>query len=155
MQVGDTNRIVRTWRNNLGASTTSDTIEHLKIIQGVISRMAQTSFILKGWMITIVVAVLGLSVAATNHSFGLLSLFPVLVFWGLDAYYLRQERLFRGLYELVRQDSEHATVPPFSMSTDPCRRAVPSWWATVLSPAEWPMYLSTIVLVLVVSFVHW
>ena len=28
---------------------------------------------------------------------------PVIVFWGLDAYYLLQERLYRSLYDKVRQ----------------------------------------------------
>jgi hypothetical protein len=30
-----------------------------------------------------------------------LALFPALAFWGLDAYYLRQERLFREVYRAV------------------------------------------------------
>lgn len=129
-------------------------VEHLKMVQGVINRMAQTSFILKGWMITVVITILGVSVANSNTRLGLLALFPVLIFWGLDAYYLRQERLFRGLYELIRQDTEHTTVPLFFMRTDPCKNSVPSWWSTLFSRTEWVMYLSTTVVILVVSFVH-
>ena len=31
---------------------------------------------------------------------------PLLVFWILDAYYLWQERLFRAVYDSIRQKSE-------------------------------------------------
>ena len=31
---------------------------------------------------------------------------PVIVFWGLDAYYLLQERLYRSLYDRVRKTEE-------------------------------------------------
>ena len=31
---------------------------------------------------------------------------PVIVFWGLDAYYLLQEKLYRLLYDKVRQTEE-------------------------------------------------
>ncbi len=140
----------------LGEDTLTDydhAIEHLKIVQDVINRMAQTSFLLKGWMITVVVAILGVSLGGASSVLGFLALFPVFVFWGLDAYYLRQERLFRGLYELIRQDTEHVTVPLFSMKTEPCRNAVPGWWATVFSRTEMAMYLSTAAVVLVVSLV--
>ena len=128
-------------------------VEHLKMVQGVINRMAQTSFILKGWMITVVITILGVSLGLSNNKLGLLALFPVLIFWGLDAYYLRQERLFRGLYELILQDPEHTTIPPFSMKTDYCKDSVPSWWSSLFSQTECVMYLSSIAVILVVSFI--
>ena len=34
------------------------------------------------------------------------ALLPVLFFWGLDGYFLRQERLFRALYDRVRAIEE-------------------------------------------------
>lgn len=127
-------------------------IEHLKMVQGIINRLAQTSFILKGWTITVVVALLGVSLKSSSPGLGFLALLPVLVFWGLDAYYLREERLFRALYELIREDTGHITVPAFSMKTDDrCRRAVPSWSATVLAHTEVGMYLSTTIVVIAVS----
>lgn len=128
-------------------------VEHLKMVQSVINRMAQTSFILKGWMITVVITILGVSLSVSNNELGLLALFPVLIFWGLDAYYLRQERLFRGLYELIRQDPEHTTVPLFSMKTDYCKDSVPSWWTSLFSKTEYVMYLSSVAVVLIVYFI--
>lgn len=129
-------------------------VEHLKMVQGVINRMAQTSFIIKGWMMTVVTAILGVSLAGSITGLELLSLFPVLVFWGLDAYYLRQERLFRGLYELIRQDAGHSVVPLFSMKTDPCKNVVPTWWSTLFSRTQWVVYVSAAVVVLAVFLIR-
>ena len=75
----------------------NDIIKHLELIQGVINRMAQVSFILKGWTVTLLVALFAVVANSTNWGLMLFSLTPICIFWGLDAYYLRQERLFRSL----------------------------------------------------------
>jgi hypothetical protein len=77
------------------------TIAHLGFLQGVISRMGTNSFLLKGWSVTLVAAIFALSAKDADHRFVLLSYFPVIVFWILDAYFLHQERLFRKLFEEV------------------------------------------------------
>jgi hypothetical protein len=48
---------------------------------------------------------------------------PVIAFWFLDSWYLRQERLFRRLYDSVRQKDGEID---FSMSTEPFHGAVGS-----------------------------
>ena len=63
---------------------------------------------------------------------------PSLVFWGLDAYYLRQERLFRLLYDAVRRGEPG--VERFSMETGGFRAAVDSWWRTVWTMTLLPFY---------------
>lgn len=77
-------------------------LKHLEMIQGIINRMAANSFLLKGWSLTLVAALIALSAGKTNPLFALVALLPCLVFWGLDGYFLCQERLFRGLYDEVR-----------------------------------------------------
>lgn len=126
----------------------NDIVRHLELIQGVISRMAQTSFILKGWTITVGVGVLGFAAHTSNWWLGLFSVFTSLVFWGLDAYYLRQERLFRCLYEKVRAPSTESIIPSFSMDTTPCKRDVPHWRNTILAPTI--RYLHGVVLVVAI-----
>lgn len=69
-------------------------IKHLEMIQGIITRMNQNSFMLKGWMITIVSALLAIYADKGNIGYLIVSIFPILVFWFLDAYYLQQERKF-------------------------------------------------------------
>lgn len=69
------------------------------MLQGVINRLAGNSFLLKGWSVTLVSAVLVLSTNLADAPLIGVALLPVLTFWGLDDYSLAQERLYRGLYE--------------------------------------------------------
>jgi len=102
-------------------------IKHLELIQGVINRQAQNAFAVKGWSITVAAAILTflLSQDSTRqlpNSILLVVLLPTLGFWYLDAYYLRQERIFRLLYSAVRDDYDRADgaaalIEPFDMDT--------------------------------------
>ncbi|MBF1700098.1 MAG: hypothetical protein HXO93_04715 [Streptococcus sanguinis] len=76
-------------------------LKHIDIVQSTISRMAQNSFTIKGWTITILV---GLFVFLQKDNFRnnmIIYLVPIIFFWILDSYYLWQERLFRKLYNDV------------------------------------------------------
>ena len=88
-------------------------IRHLEMVQGVINRMAGNSFFLKGWMVTLVTAFFSLSDKDENTVYFLLVYIPIFIFWILDAYYLRQERLYRNLYDLIR--NIHPSKIDFSM----------------------------------------
>ncbi len=75
-------------------------IEELKILQGVINRMAQNSLECKKWTLALAVGVLSLKIEAISHLCGLCVLGVLLLcFWFLDAYYLTQERSFREQYQ--------------------------------------------------------
>ena len=83
-------------------------IKHLEIIQGVINRLANNSFFIKGWSMTILAAAL-LFITKTQDQQNyiiLCFLLPITGFWILDGYFLWQERLFREIYKDVRQQSE-------------------------------------------------
>lgn len=80
--------------------------KHLELVQGVINRMASNSFMLKGWAVTLVAGIFALAGKDADKLYFLVAYVPVLVFWGLDAYYLLQERLYRSLYEKVRKTEE-------------------------------------------------
>lgn len=73
-------------------------IKHLELIQKIIDRMASNSFKLKGWAVTLVAGIFALASKDADKMYFLIAYVPILVFWGLDAYYLLQERLFRSLY---------------------------------------------------------
>ena len=77
-------------------------IKHLEIIQGVINRMAGNSFALKGWAVTLVAGIFALASKDADKLYFLVAYIPIIVFWGLDSYYLLQERLYRSLYDKVR-----------------------------------------------------
>ena len=101
-------------------------LKHLELAQGVINRMASNSFMLKGWAVTLVAGIFALAGKDTDKLYFLVAYVPVFVFWCLDAYYLLQERLYRSLYDKVRNTKEEdidfslkATVKEFD-STKNC-----------------------------------
>jgi hypothetical protein len=116
---------------------------HLDYIQNTINRMSHNSFLIKGWTITFISLLFILAVNNSNQSFLILSLLPLICFWILDAYYLRQERLFRELYNHVRKDN---TADPFSMDTRPFEDRVDNWLLTLFSPTIAIVYISIIFL---------
>lgn len=84
-----------------------DKRKHLELVQGVINRMASNSFMLKGWAVTLVAGIFALAGKDTDKLYFLVAYVPIIIFWGLDAYYLLQERLYRSLYDKVRQTDEN------------------------------------------------
>ena len=90
-------------------------MKHLELIQNIINRMASNSFLVKGWCVTLVSVLLALESQSSNAKYLLVALLPALMFWILDAYFLRQERLFRKLYDGVRILDEKSI--DFSMNT--------------------------------------
>jgi len=79
---------------------------HLEMIQGVINRLSHNSFLLKGWTVILISALFALAAKDKNALFIYLAYFPSIAFWCLDGYFLWQERLFRALYDHVRQLDE-------------------------------------------------
>ena len=79
-------------------------VEHLKMTQAVINRLGRDSFLVKGWSMTIIVAAMVLIAKSDiqNPYFVLGLIVPVFGFWILDGYFLRQERLFREIYNEIR-----------------------------------------------------
>ncbi len=106
-------------------------LKHLEMLQGVINRMAQNSFLLKGWSVVLISALFALAGKDAKVYFVALAYFPALAFWILDGYFLWQERLFRKLYDKVRQQPE-AEVD-FSMNTAQITEDRPSWLGTSFS----------------------
>ena len=83
-------------------------LKHLEMIQNIINRMANNSFLLKGWSVTLVAGIFALSNKEADKIYFLVAYIPVLVFWGLDSYYLFQERLYRSLFDKIRGEDENA-----------------------------------------------
>ncbi len=130
-----------------------DRIRHLEIILSAILRQAQNSFMYKGWAVTLVAAILAL--AATEDlaaKYLYIALIPAFTFWGLDAFYLREERLFRAHYAAVRSLSrEEWLSDPFSMDVKPYETAVDCWAKGCFSRSVWPLYAPLVVLVMIIT----
>jgi hypothetical protein len=110
---------------------------HLDMIQSAISRFAQNSFVIKGWSVTIVTATFAFLNTQNKgpSELALLALAPTAIFWFLDAYYLRQERMYRQLFvqasHALREGGD--TVPLFDMNAGAYRLEVPGWRRTAIA----------------------
>ena len=83
------------------------------MIQAVVARLGSNSFLIKGWAVTLAGAFVGLAVNAEDCSLAHIGVASLLIFWGLDGYFLRAERRFRTLAERVRKFD--AKIEPFFM----------------------------------------
>lgn len=121
-------------------------IKYLELIQGVISRMAGNSFYLKGWAVTLLVGIFALSDKDANLMHFFLAYIPILVFWGLDSYYLLQERLYRTLYNNVVMYKEEEI--DFMLTTSQCDLKSPQnkYLNCLLSKTEMGFYLPLVLI---------
>lgn len=126
-----------------------DTIKHLEFIQDSINRFASNSFQMKGWMLTIVSALLGFYANFNNTKFALVAILPVLIFWGLDSYYLQLERQLRGIYNDVAGLSKDAKpVRPFEMPIQNYTEGKFSFWDVFFSRWLMLLYFPVVLLLL-------
>jgi hypothetical protein len=72
--------------------------KHLDYLQAIITRHNTNSFMLKGWTITLLSALLALSGAIKEPYISMIALLPIIIFWCLDAFYLSNERCFIDLF---------------------------------------------------------
>jgi hypothetical protein len=70
--------------------------KEVDLVQSIIERMGNNSFFIKGAAITLVAASLLLQGGEYHY---LAAFLPWFMFWYLDGYFLRIERLYRKLYE--------------------------------------------------------
>ena len=116
-------------------------IKHLELIQGVINRMAGNSFALKGWAVTLIAGIFALASKDADQIYFLVAYIPITVFWGLDSYYLLQERLYRSLYEKVRFLPEDKIDFSMKASAKEFKSEKNTFWDCFISPTECWFYL--------------
>lgn len=83
--------------------------KEIELIQSCITRMSQNSFLIKGWLITLIAVVLALLPEKFDVkilcSVGYIG---VICFWILDAFFLKIEKLYRMKYEWVIKNRIHS-----------------------------------------------
>jgi hypothetical protein len=127
-------------------------IKHLEFIQNIITRINTNSFQIKGMAITIVSALLAIYASEKNPDFILITIFPLILFWFLDSYYLTQERKFRGLYNDLLKDNPN-NLKPFEMRPDLYKGGKYSFWSVFFSKTIWTIYL-IVILVMVAIYLY-
>lgn len=75
--------------------------KEIDLIQGCINRMANNSFLIKGWALGVFAGVTAFTKGENLNNIVLLlctTVVPFFCFWVLDAYFLQIERKYRAMY---------------------------------------------------------
>lgn len=76
--------------------------KEIDLIQSCINRMAGNSFLLKGWLVSVIAIIMTIGKDGTNKAVIITTAAIVTFsFWYLDAIFLRNERLYRAMYKWV------------------------------------------------------
>ena len=89
----------------MNSKKTESIHKELDFIENIISRMANNSFLLKSWAITIFVALITFfNLKNLSDTILIIALFTIIFLFGyLDAFYLMMERKYTSLYSHVRK----------------------------------------------------
>ena len=121
-------------------------LEYFKIIQNTISRMAQNSFFIKAWSITIIAGISVLTFSFITSLIFTILIGVIIIFWVLDTYYLRLERLYRFLYEDVvnafNDPSRKTQIKLFDMKYEAFKKNVHSFPRIMVSKSEGLFYIT-------------
>lgn len=118
--------------------------KEIDLIQGVITRMANNSFMLKGWLISLIAVVLALSkdslISCNAKTICLILCFPIIVFWYLDAFFLHREKCYRKLYDWVIKNRMTSNENLYSLDFSPFKKDVKSIFRIMFSQTLFPFY---------------
>lgn len=134
---------------------TDNQIKHLEFIQNIITRMNSNSFQIKGWMITIVSALLALFASSEKGKvlYIFVAIAPTLIFWFLDSFYLQQERKYRRLYDDVikpqQSEGSQDNTTEFSLNAEGYKDGECSFCCCFTSTTILPLYGSICLLLFI------
>lgn len=119
-------------------------IAHLTMLQGVISRMGSNSFTLKALSATFGSAAVAITATADEPSlyYAVAAIVPILIFWLMDAQYLRYERAYRSLYDHVRRGEE---IDAYSLDASPFMKDIKSVFRVAFSWSVILFYLAILI----------
>jgi len=128
--------------------------KELELIQSIINRMANNSFLIKGWTITLISLLLAVgkdSITSDKGFFYLIIVLVVLIpFWWLDAFYLKQERFFRAVYNRAVNLRNEEGYVPFCMKdrNDIIKKEIDKLSSPMFSHSTFWFYFPLILLIL-------
>lgn len=129
-------------------------LKHLEMLQQVIARMANNSFLVKGWSITLISALLAFATKDKMAAMAWIAFLPLIAFWLLDAFFLHQERLFRALY-IKNSQAPLNTPSDLSFDTSNVQAQTSSWFKTIFSKSLLIFHgLLAFMIVAIILFVH-
>ncbi len=137
--------------------------KEIDLIQNCITRMAQNSFSIKGWLIGLIIAVIALLPENVDkNSICWIIIATTIIFWGLDAFYLRTEKLYRWKYDWIIQNRLNTSEFCYNLNPDKSEmwlpdennksRKKPCIIRTMFTKTLWPFYMPIIIIALGVIF---
>jgi hypothetical protein len=111
-------------------------VEHLKIIQPIITRMSSAMLSIKAFSLTTFSFLVGLAIKDKVLEIFFIVFPLILIFLVLDIFYLWQEKLYQGLYD----DTRTSDKTDFNMDTKKYKKTI-KYFACIKSIAIWPFYV--------------
>lgn len=135
----------------ISAEKTADLrVKHLEMLQSLITRMASYGASFKSYCITVATTVIGFGFTLHRPLVSALAILPILAFAFVDAQYLRVERRFRGVYNLVRAENWEL-VPNFEINLETA--PAEPYWNTAISWSILGFYAPLAIVALLISVV--
>ena len=136
----------------------------IDLIQGCINRMAQNSFLIKGWLITLIAVILGLLPEKVDvNILGIISILITVCFWYLDGFFLKTEKLYRWKYnwiikERINSNEFYYDLDPYNKkmwlkNKDGSEKKEPWIFRVMITKTIVPLY--GIILFAIIIFMFW
>lgn len=133
-------------------------LKEIDLIQSCINRMANNSFLVKGWLISIIAVSFALFPEDINICAPcIISALITVVFWYLDAFFLKTEKLYRWKYNWVIANRLSCNeyfydLNPYNTNTwldnnGNCPKDKLCIISVMFSKTLWPLYLSILVVI--------
>ncbi len=130
-------------------SYSEEFFQEIKIVQNIIDRMARNSFMLKGWAVTLVVVSFLVEGQKIHYAIAFL---PSLVFWALDAYFLRLESCYKELHKWLIKNRPSNRDKMFDMDArGRFQKDVDGICTIMLTPSLLLFYGTIMVMVLILN----
>ena len=128
--------------------------KEIDLIQNCIRRMSQNSFIVKGWMLSLVTIILtlGITSQANENILSIIILIPIISFWYLDGFFLQTERKYRKMYQWTIKNRNKTDEFLYDLNPKRFDNQVSSIFKMMFSKTILPLYLSTIVIITILFF---
>lgn len=138
--------------------------KEIDLIQNCITRMGQNSFSIKGWLIGLIIAIIALLPENVDTKIICLVIFGMtIIFWALDAFYLKTEKLYRWKYDWVIVNRKNST--DFCYDLNPYKKEMwlldkdgrpknePLVLRIMFTKTLWPFYLPIILISIGVLYI--
>ena len=127
-------------------------IKHFEFLQSLITRMAQNSFNIKGWCLTLVSAILGFLITESfsEVKYYLILLVPIIGFTILDTFYLRLERTFRNRYEEDVKKLGEGRIDEIKLLSFSSKEQSIKWYKVMFSSSILMTYVPVVLIVLLI-----